>query len=388
VNRTRMILLALVIGSLILCLGIICARIDNESQLTQNQTPTPTPQNTMTPTPQPVALSKQHQQAYILLFSVEFLINALEASITQEPPRRAGIMLATAILIEAVNEGLAEDPPEGFEPAWPDARASALGLIDILKLLINEEITIDDLPGHLTEPKAQIGRAIDAANTYLIGLGVSEEALKEAREGTKFDFDEQLAAASTPAPTSTLEPTLTPTSTMTPTPVDPIIALQIRIETTVNELWHLGRNAHPERDTWIMAVTTRLETIEAARQELSKLTPTPELARTLLDATQECSQAVALIEAGIDWQNAGDRDQVIVLLNGCNQRILAVRDPSQAITPVPLLPIDVSGVDKNCSDFTTQAQAQAFFVEAGGPDNDPHGLDEDNDGIACENLPP
>lgn len=47
---------------------------------------------------------------------------------------------------------------------------------------------------------------------------------------------------------------------------------------------------------------------------------------------------------------------------------------------------DTSGADKNCSDFSTQAAAQAF-MEASGP-SDPHRLDgNDDDGLACESLP-
>ena len=40
-----------------------------------------------------------------------------------------------------------------------------------------------------------------------------------------------------------------------------------------------------------------------------------------------------------------------------------------------------------CSDFATQAEAQSFFISAGGPSADPHGLDADGDGVACESLP-
>jgi len=40
--------------------------------------------------------------------------------------------------------------------------------------------------------------------------------------------------------------------------------------------------------------------------------------------------------------------------------------------------------DKNCSDFRSWGAAQAFFENAGR--GDPHGLDRDNDGIACEAL--
>jgi len=40
--------------------------------------------------------------------------------------------------------------------------------------------------------------------------------------------------------------------------------------------------------------------------------------------------------------------------------------------------------DLNCSDFATQADAQA---ELSRDPSDPNGLDRDNDGIACEGLP-
>jgi hypothetical protein len=42
---------------------------------------------------------------------------------------------------------------------------------------------------------------------------------------------------------------------------------------------------------------------------------------------------------------------------------------------------------RDCSDFATQAAAQQFFEQQGGPANDPFNLDVDNDGRACEGLP-
>jgi micrococcal nuclease len=48
---------------------------------------------------------------------------------------------------------------------------------------------------------------------------------------------------------------------------------------------------------------------------------------------------------------------------------------------------DPNGPDRDCSDFATHAEAQEFFIAAGGPQRDPHRLDGDHDGIACENLP-
>ena len=47
--------------------------------------------------------------------------------------------------------------------------------------------------------------------------------------------------------------------------------------------------------------------------------------------------------------------------------------------------LTASGGDRDCGDFATHAQAQAFF-EAAGP-GDPHRLDRDQDRIACESLP-
>jgi len=46
---------------------------------------------------------------------------------------------------------------------------------------------------------------------------------------------------------------------------------------------------------------------------------------------------------------------------------------------------DPRGPDRDCRDFATQAEAQAFY-EAAGP-GDPHRLDGDGNGIACERLP-
>ena len=43
--------------------------------------------------------------------------------------------------------------------------------------------------------------------------------------------------------------------------------------------------------------------------------------------------------------------------------------------------------DRDCSDFATQAAAQAFFLANGGPRSDPHRLDADGDGRACDSNP-
>ena len=42
-------------------------------------------------------------------------------------------------------------------------------------------------------------------------------------------------------------------------------------------------------------------------------------------------------------------------------------------------------LDYDCIAFQTQAEAQKFFLDAGA--TDPHLLDADKDGLACEHLP-
>ena len=40
--------------------------------------------------------------------------------------------------------------------------------------------------------------------------------------------------------------------------------------------------------------------------------------------------------------------------------------------------------DRDCSDFSTQSEAQSFYESAGS--GDPHGLDRDGDGVVCETM--
>jgi len=64
--------------------------------------------------------------------------------------------------------------------------------------------------------------------------------------------------------------------------------------------------------------------------------------------------------------------------------------PTPSPSPIPPTPTPsppCSYTDCNCSDFTTQREAQDFFIAAGGPHSDPHRLDGDSDGFACESLP-
>jgi len=66
--------------------------------------------------------------------------------------------------------------------------------------------------------------------------------------------------------------------------------------------------------------------------------------------------------------------------------LLLVAALAGTLSALAILPggAGAQGGDRDCSDFSTQAAAQAFFLSAGGPSQDPHGLDADGDGVACE----
>ncbi len=48
--------------------------------------------------------------------------------------------------------------------------------------------------------------------------------------------------------------------------------------------------------------------------------------------------------------------------------------------------VPASAGDRDCADFNSWRQGQNFYKKHGGPKKDPHRLDADRDGIACEDL--
>ena len=63
---------------------------------------------------------------------------------------------------------------------------------------------------------------------------------------------------------------------------------------------------------------------------------------------------------------------------------LPTEPPVEEPAPLAGLPA-CAGADCDCADFASHAEAQAFY-ESQGP-GDPHRLDRDADGLACETLP-
>jgi endonuclease YncB( thermonuclease family) len=56
-----------------------------------------------------------------------------------------------------------------------------------------------------------------------------------------------------------------------------------------------------------------------------------------------------------------------------------------ALCAAASLPAGAEAADRDCSDFTSQGEAQTFYEQAGP--GDPNNLDGDGDGIVCEDLP-
>jgi Excalibur calcium-binding domain len=57
-----------------------------------------------------------------------------------------------------------------------------------------------------------------------------------------------------------------------------------------------------------------------------------------------------------------------------------------AVIALAFTAVPASAADKDCADFNSWRQAQNFYKKHGGPRYDPHRLDADRDGIACESL--
>ena len=58
-----------------------------------------------------------------------------------------------------------------------------------------------------------------------------------------------------------------------------------------------------------------------------------------------------------------------------------------AMSATVTAPAEARAADRDCSDFSSQRQAQDYFLDRGGPGSDPDRLDADSNGRACESLP-
>jgi len=71
---------------------------------------------------------------------------------------------------------------------------------------------------------------------------------------------------------------------------------------------------------------------------------------------------------------------------GTSRTTLSAPTPTAATPAVNAADADCSANKYNCTDFSSQPQAQTIFEKCGGTANDIHKLDVDGDGVACESI--
>ena len=126
----------------------------------------------------------------------------------------------------------------------------------------------------------------------------------------------------------------------------------------------------------------------------SSSNPTPTPASGPQD-THNCSDFSTWQEAQSFYESEGGPSSDTHNLDGNDDGVACQSLPGapRAPTPTPAsnttdpTPAPKSEDTHNCSDFDTWQEAQAFFESEGGPDQDPHRLDGNNDGVACQSLP-
>lgn len=104
-----------------------------------------------------------------------------------------------------------------------------------------------------------------------------------------------------------------------------------------------------------------------------------------LDSFKAAQDAATANQSGL-WSPAtcaGDTTQPADSVAAAPALLAPASDPPPSYAG----PYDPLGPDRDCGNFRTHADAQAFFIAAGGPRTDRHRLDADHDGIACETLP-
>ena len=127
------------------------------------------------------------------------------------------------------------------------------------------------------------------------------------------------------------------------------------------------------------------------------------------DTDYWCKYALDWVEVKRDWDLTATEDEVVALremVQTCETNVFVQPDeagqrtePTRTVTaqtgeaspsPTQTLPSPSpteTFEDRNCSDFDAWPEAQEFYETAGGPGEDPHGLDRDGDGVACDSLP-
>ena len=226
-------------------------------------------------------------------------------------------------------------------------------------------------------------------------------------------------------------PTNTPTPTNTSTPTFPLIAPEHRCSPynqddysylqsveprIVNQMGgriygpYTGRCFASTRETDIEHIVARSEAHDSglcaasvadrqafARDLLNLTLASPEVNRQKgakdvaewLPALNQCWYVNQVVKVKLKYgltMDSAEAQKARKVLNSCLNFAMQFTCTSPT-PPNGCGPHDPHGPDLDCDDFDTQREAQACFIAAGGPDSDPHRLDGDKDGLACESLP-
>lgn len=103
------------------------------------------------------------------------------------------------------------------------------------------------------------------------------------------------------------------------------------------------------------------------------LTANPDEAIALQDMLETCDTPTSLVVVPVDGATVPSSAPVATTATSIPR-------------PDGALRYDPDGPDRDCGDFDTWDEAQAFYIAAGGPDTDRHRLDGDGDGVACNSL--
>ena len=223
----------------------------------------------------------------------------------------------------------------------------------------------------------------------------------------------------TPMPTTTVTPTPYPTTTVTPTPMPTTtVTLTPLLTVTVTPTPKFDDRNCSDFDTWAEAQDFfedeggpsddphRLDQDGdgiacqslpgAPGSSSSTATPTvrPTVTQTRTVDDRNCSDFDTWQEAQDFFEDEGGPDQDPHRLDqdrdgvACKslQASSGSSPPTAALTAEPTVVPTPTFDDRNCSDFDTWAEAQQFFEDEGGPQQDPHRLDQDGDGVACKSL--
>ena len=131
-----------------------------------------------------------------------------------------------------------------------------------------------------------------------------------------------------------------------------------------------------------------LDWIEIKREW--ELTATPDEADALREMVESCEMQVFIQAKRVEPASPEVDASAPTLAPAMTPvpTVTATPSPIAAPSPTPTMaPTATEFEDRNCSDFDTWQEAQDFFLSEGGPEEDPHRLDRNSDGVACESLP-